>query len=416
MIVETDAGGDPDDEQSLVRFLLYACDWDVEGIIANRPVAIDGENRNAVRDGLGIVRRQLDAYGEVHPKLKLHDARYPTKEALWKVTAPGYDDVDDGVKLVLGAVDKDDPRPVWFMNWGTNKGSGESCLKRALDQVLKERGAETYGIFKRRIRLSSADKKFGDHTWDVGPPFEVFIHPFWPDMDGGRWYWRFSAVTRTAGGFDLKRDVLEGHGPLGKLYPTNTHLVQKEGDSPTFMLLIPNGLNEPEHPEWGSWAGRFGLVEKAAGRRYYEPNVRDTIGGKAHRDNTLSRWAAHLQNDFAARMDWCVSDFAGANHPPVVKVAGERVRKARVGETVRLDASGSTDPDGNRLKVEWVFYPEVSGYTGAIVPTPWNGGELATVTIPADAAGRSLHFIGVVTDDGKPALTRYGRVIVDVER
>src|SRR5215213_9502716 len=53
LIMETDAGGDPDDEQSLVRFLLYVNEWDVEGIIANRPKAIDGENRNAVRDGLG---------------------------------------------------------------------------------------------------------------------------------------------------------------------------------------------------------------------------------------------------------------------------------------------------------------------------------------------------------------------------
>jgi len=37
VIIETDAGGDPDDEQSLVRFLLYANEWDVEGIIANAP-------------------------------------------------------------------------------------------------------------------------------------------------------------------------------------------------------------------------------------------------------------------------------------------------------------------------------------------------------------------------------------------
>src|SRR5207249_9008892 len=36
VIIETDAGGDPDDEQSLVRFLLYTNEWDVEGIIANR--------------------------------------------------------------------------------------------------------------------------------------------------------------------------------------------------------------------------------------------------------------------------------------------------------------------------------------------------------------------------------------------
>jgi hypothetical protein len=44
LIIETDAGGDPDDEQSLVRFLLYANEWDIEGIIANRPEARDGEN------------------------------------------------------------------------------------------------------------------------------------------------------------------------------------------------------------------------------------------------------------------------------------------------------------------------------------------------------------------------------------
>src|SRR3954454_21861830 len=81
LIIETDAGGDPDDEQSLVRFLLYANEWDVEGIIANRPKARDGENRNPVRDGLGIVRRQLAAYGEVQPKLILHDKRYPTKDS-----------------------------------------------------------------------------------------------------------------------------------------------------------------------------------------------------------------------------------------------------------------------------------------------------------------------------------------------
>ena len=32
IVVMTDIGGDPDDRQSLVRFLLYACDFDVEGL------------------------------------------------------------------------------------------------------------------------------------------------------------------------------------------------------------------------------------------------------------------------------------------------------------------------------------------------------------------------------------------------
>jgi hypothetical protein len=58
VIVETDAGGDPDDEQSLIRFLLYANEWDVEGIICTLAKARDKENLNPERTGLGIVRRQ----------------------------------------------------------------------------------------------------------------------------------------------------------------------------------------------------------------------------------------------------------------------------------------------------------------------------------------------------------------------
>src|SRR6476660_9534251 len=78
VIVETDAGGDPDDEQSLVRFLLYANEWDVEGIICTLARARDKENLNPERTGLGIVRRQLTAYGECYPSLVKHDPRFPT--------------------------------------------------------------------------------------------------------------------------------------------------------------------------------------------------------------------------------------------------------------------------------------------------------------------------------------------------
>src|SRR5262245_52776368 len=77
VIIETDAGGDPDDEQSLVRFLLYTNEWDVEGIIANRSRARDGENLNPERTGLGVVRRLVQAYGECYSKLVEHDPRYP---------------------------------------------------------------------------------------------------------------------------------------------------------------------------------------------------------------------------------------------------------------------------------------------------------------------------------------------------
>src|SRR5262245_46966418 len=72
LIVETDAGGDPDDEQSLVRFLLYSNEWDVEGIIATRPTARDGENKNTERTGLGIIHKMIRAYGDCYSHLAQH--------------------------------------------------------------------------------------------------------------------------------------------------------------------------------------------------------------------------------------------------------------------------------------------------------------------------------------------------------
>src|SRR5207248_11546264 len=124
--------------------------------------------------------------------------------------------------------------------------------------------------FKERIRLSSADR-FGEHTTTIAPPWKLWVDTFRPEQDRRRWYHRFSPLTATAGGFDLNRDVLTGHGPLGALYPTNTTLPQKEGDTMTFLYLVPTGMNDPEQPTWGSWAGRYGLQEDA-GKPYYWAN------------------------------------------------------------------------------------------------------------------------------------------------
>lgn len=412
VIVETDAGGDPDDEQSLVRFLLYTNEWDVEGIIANRPKAIEGENRNPERTGLGIVRRQLRAYAECYPNLVQHDARYPKPEVLFQRAVAGYADTRDAEELIRRAVESPDPRPVWFLNWGTNEGSAPSNLKRVLDQELRERGPAAYTRFKNRLRLSSSDE-FGAHTATLAPPWKLWVDTFRPEIDRKRWYHRFSALTATAGGFDLRRDVMTGHGPLGALYPTNTTYTQKEGDSMTFLYLIPTGMNDPEHPEWGSWAGRYGLNPEQPGCAYYWANQEDTWHGTTSRDNTLARWAEALQNDFRARMDWCVQPYAEANHPPAPRLRGAVRRKAKSGERIELDTRGTTDPDGDSLRREWIFYPEPGTYRGA-VEIQHSTSDRATVVLPPVTRPETLHFVLSVTDSGSPPLTRYRRVVVDV--
>ncbi len=419
IIIETDAGGDPDDEQSLVRFLVYANEWDVEGIVANRRQARDGENKNPERSGLAIVRRQLAAYGQCWANLVKHDPHYPPLDQLYRRTVAGYDDTTDAVELIIAAVDRDDPRPVWYSDWGTDHGGATNNLRRALDRVLRDRGPEGYAKFKQRLRLASADA-FGEHSGQVEPPFALWVDTFRPELERKRWYHRFSELTASAGGFDIERDVRTGHGPLGALYPLNTTHRQKEGDTMTFLYLIPTGMNDPKQPTWGSWAGRYGLNPDFPGRAYYWANQADNWDGTTKRDNTLARWSVALQNDFAARMDWCVAnDYKQANHCPVAILNGDRTKgivhvTAKAGETVELSAAGSSDPDGQAFQRTWWIYPETGTLRGEL-RLSWADGEATRLVAPSVTQPQTVHVILQLQDMGTPNLFTYRRAVITIQ-
>lgn len=425
VLVETDLGGDADDQASLVRFLLYANEWDVEGIIADRSALTF--HKDPVRDHLGLpvkngwelAQEYLKAYGKVHPNLAKHKPDYPSHEYLRARTVPGTNETDAGVRLIIEAADRKDPRPIWYGNWGSNSGA-TSNLKRALDKVKAERPPAEYEAFVGKFRIVTLD---GPGPTRQGHDDKIALHveTGYPTMDGGRWYHRLRPLTEKAGGFDVERDIKKDHGPLGALYTT-----PKEGDSWTFIYLIPNGLSDPTQPTWGGWAGRYGPrsadpVNKNAtrGPQFYWANQRDTLGGKTHRDNTVLRWVEHLQNDFKARLDWCVTPrFDDANHEPAPHCQGDATQRAlqvtaEAGKRYRLSAAGSTDPDGDALRYRWSVYPEPGSYRGAIGIRNADTAA-ATLDVPADAAGQTIHVILEVTDRGAPPLTRYRRVVVRV--
>lgn len=147
------------------------------------------------------------------------------------------------------------------------------------------------------------------------------------------------------------------------------------------------------------------------GKPCFWANQADAWKGNTHRENSLKRWAEHLQNDFAARMDWCVKSWREANHPPEPRVAGPPVRRAAPGERVVLDGSASSDPDGDAQALSWAHYAEPGGQAAELVLEN-AGSPRATFTVPEGA--QSLHFILTATDRGTPPLTRYRRVIVEV--
>ena len=127
------------------------------------------------------------------------------------------------------------------------------------------------------------------------------------------------------------------------------------------------------------------------------------------------RWTDALQNDFAARADWCVKSYAEANHPPVVTLAHSRDMKVRPGATVPLSARGTEDPDGDALTYHWWQYRDAGTYDGTVEIRDATGQD-ASFTVPGDAGkGETIHIICEVTDAGTPPLTRYQRVVVTVE-
>ena len=130
---------------------------------------------------------------------------------------------------------------------------------------------------------------------------------------------------------------------------------------------------------------------------------------------TIWRWREAFQNDFAARMLWCVKSYGEANHPPIPKLNHAENLTVTSGATFYLDATGTTDPDGDSVSFLWFQYPEAGTYKGMVSHKPYAANlKRLPVVAPLVDTAQTVHFILSVKDKGTPALTRYKRVIVTV--
>ncbi|MBA7644061.1 hypothetical protein ES703_51797 [subsurface metagenome] len=349
----------------------------------------------------------------MYETLKQHATGFPSpKELKSKVRVGNISNV--------GAMDKDTPgsdrivkvlldnKPglVYLQAWG-----GTNTIARALWKIQHKHPDQMKKVSNKAVIYIILDQ---DTT------FRNYIQPNWPDLQvlgsfsqfgciAYRWNQKIPSPQKS---FFEKRwmeaNILKGHGPLCSLYEAKNGAFRSEGDSPAFMHQIRVGLRSMEEPGYGGWGGRF-VREK--------PNSNTWRGANDDGDinKPIWRWAQAFQNDWAARADWCVKSYKEANHPPVVKLSSKLDLRAKPGQTVKLNAKGTKDPDGDKLTYKWWQYKEPGSYKG-IVNIKNANKQQASFVVPGNAKkGQTVHIICEVTDNGSPPLTRYQRVIVNIE-
>ena len=457
LFVLTDIGNEPDDQMSFVRLLVYSNELDIEGLVATTSTW----QRN--RTQAHTLQEIITTYGKVRPNLMRHSDGWPDAKHLlslvssgqptYGMAAVGKDKSTSGSRALIKAVDRNDDRPLWVSLWG-----GANTLAQALWDVRATRSAEEVATFVSRVRVYSISDQDDAGLW-IRKEFPQLFYIVMPSTQDSEDYY-YATWTGIAGdifyrngmgadGSVITNEWLETHirkGLLGKHYPTFEYIM--EGDTPAFLGLVNNGLASHTSPSWGGWGGRY---------VYRKPNGEsrpiwtqgggggsitsqdEVVGadGKMYVSDqaTIWRWRTAFQRDFAARIDWTLKPYDKANHHPVVVVNGVKGHEpinlsVDLGKTLELDAGKSSDPDNHQLSYRWIIYSEAGfepGVSMAVVELNKTEGSNVTLkplktcrndwrnTNPTCAKGFA-HVILEVTDNGSPALTRYRRMVIEVNQ
>ena len=435
LVVCTDiapADVEPDDMESMVRLMAYADLFEVEALITSVGWNCDPYPKEWAE----YLQRVIEAYRKDVPKLMKRSGQttfLPISEeeksqfiGYWpsadyiksravmgserggiKVIGEGND--SPGSELLIRLADEDDPRPIYVAAWG-----GANTLAQAIWRVKQTRSAEELNQFVRKFRLYTItdqdmqfnmrmDRAYSSHMW-LRKEFKDNLQFIW---DEGTWQEQCDLGKRN---WQLHKDHIQGKGNLGKEYPDYKWGV--EGDTPSFLYVMPNGLNDPEDPHQTGWAGYHerGLCADSlttAWTSWQEPVLSISVGYKR-------RFYPDEISDFMARMQW--ADEGQGNHNPQVVINGSEGLQslsieAKAGDTIRLDASKTMDSDGDKLSFLWWQQPEI-GKTKVAIAQPEE--SVITIQIPAETCKETIHIICEVHDDGPFHLVSYRRIQVHI--
>ena len=472
-IVTTD--GEIDDVDSYIRMLLYANEFNLEGLIYSSsqwhykgdgngtPFTselemtknIYGERTELRWPGTSWMDTLIDAYAQVYPMLIQNAKGYPTADHLRHLVHVGNIDFEgemaketDGSNFIMSKLLEDDPRPIYLQAWG-----GTNTIARALKSI-QEKFSNTpdWDAIYRKV----SGKTILYMILDQDATYKKYIQPNWPDIKvyyNTNQFWSFAYFWKRTVPEEMQHylegsfmgpEIIHGHGPLLALYysygdgqkqagdPEHIHgdparLEQgqwgsfdqydfiSEGDSPAYLHLIDVGLDNLQHPDYGGWGGR--LVASPAHPLRWEDGdeVADWNPFTRQEDKAYpqTRWIPAIQEDFAARADWCVMPYEQANHAPLVKLKGKSFRQAHPGDKISIKVKVK-DPDGDAATIKFWQYKEAGTYPGEILLT--NHGRKATLVLPdAPVQTGTIHVIAEVKDLANRPMTRYARLVIQVQ-
>ena len=312
LAILTDIGGDPDDQQSLVRWMIYANQFDLQVMVASSAGTLGELKTPTTRPDL--IHQVIDAYAKVRPKLIMHEQGWPSAEELHAKVASGnvqrglsaIGDGNDtpGSNALIAAIDRcDRASPLNVAIWG-----GQTDLAQALWRIRTDRGQAGLENAIARLRIYDINDQDQIADW-MRKEFDGMFYilakaPPGKDKRLGTYRGMYLTGDESLTSLEWIDANIRSTGPLGALYPIKTwtapnpHSCMKEGDTPSWFFFLKRGGNNPSDPTQAGWGGQY---KKAPSGWYRDLETTDRFDARS----TVSRWREEFQKDFAKRMAWC---------------------------------------------------------------------------------------------------------------
>lgn len=416
----------------------------------------------------------LKDYEEVYQNLCLQDLNYPTAQELRNITKIGnisypgeMDEETEGSRLIKERIMDEDERILYLQIWG-----GTNTIARALYDIEREHQNDMdWDLQKQKIMKKVVLVACGEQD----PTYQSYIAQEWPkitfiscvQMGSYAYAWKTmpDGESKECLKDSFMKLIVKENGPLmegyatwadgkeyegepekyqfgsnkkllndwwGKKFGLGTHEKYNflsEGDSPTFLMLLPTGLRSLENFGYGGIAGRYVKNNEKKNKKgdvlnYWE-SVKDIYkdaNGNEVETESMWRYVEYIQRDFAARAKWCVeTGFCEENHAPQFLVENKEDRFVKAGEEVLLHTVITSEISGD-INSEAFVYSEASSCESLdeviILKDQEKDNKKESgfyIKIPQNAKkGDQIHVILVVQKEYGYKLKSFKRVIINI--